>query len=55
MLLNHLKPMNEFEKEVQRGLIHPAIRQYGCDPIWKWIAALGWLTVFILISIGFKN
>jgi hypothetical protein len=37
----------------QRTLIdHPAIRQVGIDPVWKWIALTGWITVAILVALS---
>ena len=44
--------MNDFEhdKELQMALLnHPAIRREGIDPLWRWIAIIGWITVAILV------
>ena len=39
--------------DAQRTLIdHPAIRQVGIDPVWKWIALTGWITVAILVALS---
>lgn len=43
--------MNDHNEEWQRALLnHPAIKPPGIDPIWRWIAALGWLTSAILVA-----
>jgi hypothetical protein len=37
----------------QRTLLnHPAICDPGIDPIWKWIALTGWITVVILVALS---
>lgn len=39
--------------DAQRTLIdHPAIRQIGIDPLWKWIALTGWIAVAILVALS---
>lgn len=46
--------MHEFkdDKEFQARLLanHPAYRANGVDPLWRWIAAMGWITVAILVA-----
>jgi len=51
--------MNDFEhdKELQIALLkhHPALKHQGIDPLWRWIAIIGWITAFGLMVIAARG
>ena len=48
--------MNDHNEDWQRALLnHPAIKTNGVDPLWIWIAAMGWITVVILVAISINT
>ena len=45
--------MNDHNEDWQKALLHhPAMKRNGVDPLWVWIAAMGWITVAILVAIN---
>lgn len=45
--------MNDHNEDWQKALLHhPAIKRNGVDPLWIWIAVMGWITVAILTAIN---
>lgn len=41
------------DRELQARLLanHPAVKAGGVDPLWRWIALLGWITVAVLVAV----
>lgn len=41
------------DRELQARLLanHPAVKAGGVDPLWRWVALIGWVTVAVLVAV----